>query len=76
MITFFELSYIEKRTLVESLNTDRDKLILNKPKAKKTKARKKTVKKQTREIRFASPELEKAFNLMGEDCKKFILGLK
>ena len=60
---FHNLTYIEKREIVQKLHTDRAILILQKPKLTK-KSSKKTVKRQKKQIKIASPELEKAFLLM------------
>ena len=71
---FHLLNYSDKRLLVQKLQTDRAILILQKPKKVAKRTTKKPKKRQKKTMQFASPELEKAFNLMGKDCQDFILG--
>ena len=71
---FHLLTYLEKRLLVQKLQTSRAILILQKPKRITKKVTKRTSRKKRETMQFASPELEKAFNLMGKDCQDFILG--
>ena len=71
---FHLLTYSEKRLLVQQLQTDRAILILQKPKKFGKRATKKVSKRKNKKLQFASPELEKAFNLMGKDCQDFISG--
>ena len=68
------LTYSNKRLLVQNLQAERVILILSKPKNLKTKKSKKVSRKRNKPIQFASPELEKAFLLMGKDCQDFIKG--
>lgn len=71
MITYSQLTKIQKIQLVTSLRLDRINLLNE---SKKRQAAKGTTKRKKKQLKFTSLEHEKLFNGLSIEAKKVLLG--